>query len=235
MKIRTKEKSIVTVARITGILYLIIIVLGIFSEIFVRSNLIVPGDSEATADHILASEWLFRVGFAGDLTIFLCDVPVAILLYVLLRPVSKTISLISAGFRLTGTAIYGANLINYFAALLILGGSEYLSSFDSGQLHSLALMFLNIHKHGYDLGLVFFGLHCLILGYLVFESEYFPRILGILVVLAGIGYLAGSFTLFLWPDYAETIAPIYIAPLIGELSLCLWLLIKGIRINKVII
>jgi len=234
MKIRSTEISIVTVARITGILYLIIIVLGVFSEIFVRSNLIVPRDAEATADHILASEWLFRVGFVGDLIIFLCDVPVAILLYVLLRPVSKTISLISAGFRLSGTAIYGANLLNYFAALLILGSSEYLSSFDSSQLNSLALMFLNIHKHGYDLGLVFFGMHCLVLGYLVFESGYFPKILGILLVLAGIGYLGGSFTLFLWPAYAETIAPIYIAPLIGELSLCLWLLIKGVRTDKVI-
>jgi hypothetical protein len=195
----------------------------------VRSKLIVSGDAAATANNILASESLFRIGFASDLVIFLCDIAVAVLLYVLLRHVSKTGSFISAGFRLTGTAIYGVNLLNYFAALLLLSGSEYLGSFSSGQLNSLALMFLNIHKHGYDLGLIFFGLHCLFLGYLLYESECFPRILGILMYLAGMGYVVGSFTLFLFPRFTAAIAPIYIAPVIGELSLCLWLLIKGVR------
>ena len=232
MKARMTEISTVAYARITGVLYLVIIVFGLFSEVFIRSNLIVHGNADATASNILASEWVFRVGFASDLVIFLCDVAVAILLYVMLRPVSKTGSLISAGFRLTGTAIYGVNLLNYFAALIILSGPEYFSSFDSGQLNSMALMFLNIHRHGYDLGLVFFGLHCLFLGYLLFESDYFPKILGILMLLAGIGYVVGSFTLFLWPEYTAMITPIYIAPLIGELSLCLWLLIKGVRIQK---
>ena len=121
------------------------------------------------------------------------------------------------------------NLLNYFAALIVLKGTDYLSSLDSSQLNSIALMFLNIHKHGYDLGLVFFGFHCLFLGYLLSNSEYFPKILGILMYAAGIGYVIGSFTLFLWRDYTGVIAPIYIAPLVGELSLCLWLLIKGVR------
>lgn len=157
---------------------------------------------------------------------------VVLLLYVLFRPVSKLGSLISAGFRLTGTSIYGVNLLNYFAALLILSGSEYLNSFDPSQLNSMALMFLTIHKHGYDLGLVFFGFHCLFLGYLLFNSGSFPKILGVLMVLAGIGYEAGSYTLFLWPEYTSMIAPIYTLPLIGELSLGLWLLIKGIKNQK---
>jgi hypothetical protein len=232
MKTRLSEMSTVTYARVTGVLYLIIIVFGLFSEVFVRSGLIVRGDAAATATNILASEWLFRVGFVSDLLIFLCDVAVAMLLYVLLRSVSKTGSLISAGFRLTGTAIYGVNLLNYFAALIVLSGADYLSSLDSSQLNSIALMFLNIHRHGYDLGLVFFGLHCLFLGYLIFNSEYFPKILGIFMYAAGVGYVVGSFTLFLWPEYSGAIAPIYIAPLVGELSLCLWLLIKGVRIDK---
>ncbi len=232
MMTRLSEMSTVTYARITGVLYLIIIGFGLFSEVFVRGSLIVHGDAAATANNILASESLFRVGFACDLVIFLCDVVVAIMLYILLRSVSKTGSLVSAGFRLTGTAIYGVNLLNYFAALIVLKGTDYLSSLDSSQLNSIALMFLNIHKHGYDLGLVFFGLHCLFLGYLLSNSEYFPKILGILMYAAGIGYVIGSFTLFLWPDYTGGIAPIYIAPLVGELSLCLWLLIKGVRIEK---
>jgi hypothetical protein len=232
MKTRLSEMSTVAYARITGVLYLIIIVFGLFSELFVRANLIVHGDAAATAKNILASESLFRVGFASDLVIFLCDVAVAFLLYVLLRSVSKTGSLISAGFRLTGTAIYGVNLLFYFAAILILSGADYQTSFNESQLNSLALMCLNIHKHGYDLGLVFFGLHCLFLGYLIFNSEYFPKILGVLMYLAGVGYVIGSFTLFLWPEYSATIAPIYVAPLVGELSLCLWLLIKGVRVQE---
>lgn len=229
MKTRLTEISTVAYARITGIFYLVIIVFGLFSEIAVRSRLIVQGDAAETAVNIMASQTLFRIGFASDLVIFLCDVAVAILLYVLLRHVSKTGSMVSAGFRLTGTAIYGVNLLNYFAALLLLSGSKYLGSFESGQLNSLAYMFLDIHRHGYDLGLVFFGLHCLFLGYLLYRSYKFPRILGILMYLAGAGYVVGSFTLFLFPSFTSAIAPVYIAPVIGELSLCLWLLIKGVR------
>jgi len=226
------ETSPVKYARITGILYLVIIVFGLFSEVYVRSSLIVRGDAAATAGNILASEGLFRAGFASDLLIFLCDVAVAVLLYVLLRPVSRTGSLISAGLRLTGTAIYGVNLLNYFAVLIILSGADYLKAFDTGQLNSLALMFLDIHRHGYDLGLVFFGFHCAVLGYLIYKSDYFPRVLGILMVLAAIGYVTGSLTLFLFPRHAAAIAPVYAAPLVGELALCLWLLIKGVRVRS---
>jgi len=224
------ETSPITFARVIGVLYLIIIVFGMFSEVYVRSSLIVRGDAEATAGNVLASEMLFRIGFASDLMVFLCDVAVAVILYVLFRQVNNTGALILTGFRLTGTAIYGVNLLNYFAALLLLNGSEYLKVFDSSQLNTLALVFLNLHRHGYDLGLVFFGLHCLVLGYLIVKAGFLPAVLGILMILAGIGYVVGSFTLFLFPEFTTVIAPIYIAPLIGELSLCLWLLIKGVRI-----
>jgi hypothetical protein len=154
------------------------------------------------------------------------------MLYVLLRKASKTGALASAGFRLTGTAIYGVNLLNYFAALLLLGGAEYLNGLDSGQLNSLAMLFLDIHRHGYDLGLFFFGVHCLFLGYLLYRSGLFPGILGVLMYLAGVGYVLGSFTLFLFPSLSGAIAPVYIAPLVGELALCLYLLIKGARASK---
>ena len=233
MRSRIKDMSTVTYARIIGALYLVIIVFGLFSEVVVRGGLVVRGDAEATAGNILSSEWLFRIGFASDLVIFLCDVAVAMMLYVLLRSVSRTGSLIAAGFRLTGTAIYGVNLLNYLAALLVLGGSAgYLASFSSGQVDSMALMFLDIHRHGYDLGLVFFGLHCIFLGYLLYVSGYFPKVLGILMYLAGAGYVIGSFTLFLAPGYSSAVAPVYIAPLAGELALCLYLLIRGARASK---
>jgi hypothetical protein len=96
----------------------------------------------------------------------------------------------------------------------------------------MALMFLDIHRHGYDLGLVFFGLHCLFLGYLLYASGYFPKVLGVMMYLAGIGYVIGSFTLFLAPQYSSAVAPVYIAPLVGELALCLYLLVKGVRVKK---
>lgn len=231
MASQTSDTSVVTLARVTGVLYLIIIVCGLFSEVVVRSALIVRGDAAATASQIANSELLYRFGFASDIVVFLCDVAVAVLFYVLLRPVSQTLSLMAAGFRLTGTAIYAVNLLNSFVALLLLSGAEYLSAFEPGQLQALALLFLEAHRHGYDLGLVFFGVHCLVLGYLLFKSDHFPKILGVLMGFAALGYLIGSFTLFLFPGYAAAIAPIYVAPLIGELSLCLWLLVKGVRIQ----
>jgi hypothetical protein len=225
------ETSQVSVARLTGLLYLVIIACGLFSELYVRSSLIVNGDADATAGNILAAEGLFRLGFASDLVVFLCDVAVAVLLYVLLRPVSRTLALMAAAFRLAGTAIYGVNLLNYFAALLVLGGADYLAVFDPAQRNALALLFLDAHKHGYDLGLVFFGLHCLALGWLLLKSEAFPALLGVLMALAGLGYLVGSFTLFLFPGQVTAVEPVYVAPLVGELALCLWLLIKGVRIR----
>ncbi|MEZ4388928.1 MAG: DUF4386 domain-containing protein [Candidatus Krumholzibacteriia bacterium] len=217
-------------ARLAGALYLVIIACGIFGEVAVRGSLIVRGDAGATVANILAAEGLFRLGFTGDLVVFLCDVAVTILLYVLLRPVDRTLALMSAGFQLVGTAIYGVNLLNYFAALLIADGG--LAALPPPQQHALALLFLDIHKHGYDLGLVFFGVHCLLLGVLLYRAAYFPRLLGILLVLAGLGYLVGSGTLFLFPAAVGAVAPVYAAPLVGELALCFWLLIKGLRLRE---
>jgi hypothetical protein len=229
MTSRSTERPAAAYARLTGALYLIIIVCGLFSELYVRSSIIVAGDPSATAANIAASAMLFRIGLASDLAAFSSDVAVAVLLYVLLRPVSNTLALVAAAFRLIGTAIYGVNLLNYFAALLVSTSAGYLTAFEPTELHALALLFLEIHKHGYDLGLVFFGLHCLVLGYLLYRSDYFPKFLGVLMALGSLGYVGGSLTLFLFPEHVAAVAPIYLAPLVGEVSLCLWLLIKGIR------
>jgi hypothetical protein len=218
------QSSLASNARLAGILYLVIIVLGIFSEVAVRSRLIVPGDATATAARIMESEGLFRLSFVSDVVVFSCDVAVAMLLYVLFRPIDRTWAQISVGFRLVGTSIYGANLLNQFAALLIVGSTGSLAAFDRGQLDALALFFLDLHKHGYDLGLVFFGVHCGLLGLLLFRSDRVPRFLAVLMGLAGLAYLVGSFTLFLVPHLAAAVAPIYVAPLVGELAFCFWLL-----------
>lgn len=219
------------IARIAGVLYLIIIVCGVYSGLFIRDQLIVPGDATATASNILASEGLYRFGFAADSIMLLSDVAIAILFYILLKPVSKTLALTAAAFRLTQAAVLGFNLLNYYVALLLLNGVGYTTSLNTEQLNTLALLFIDMHSHGYDLGLIFFGLSSLILGYLIIKSNYFPGILGYGLIAAAIVYLLGSYTKFLFPEYLSLIQPFYLIPLIAELSLCLWLLIKGIRIS----
>jgi hypothetical protein len=228
---RASETSPLVYARFAGLLYLIIIVSAGFSEI-VRSNLVVSGDATATANNILASEGLFRIGFAADLVAFLSDAAVAVLLYVLLRPVSRVLSLIAASFRLAHATISGINMLNQFAALLLLSGAGYLTAFETEQAHALVLLFLNAHNYGYLIGLVFFGLSLLVLGYLIFRSGYFPRILGVLLILASLCYLIDGFTNFLLPSYAAITDWIVVATAVpAELSLTLWLLLKGVDVQ----
>jgi hypothetical protein len=223
------ETSRIAYARAAGFLYLLIIVFGISGEVFIRSSLIVVGDATATASNILASEGLFRIGFVADALMLLSDVALAVLFYVLLKPVSKTLALMAAAFRLTQAAIVGFNLLNHHAALLLLKGGGYAAVFTQDQLNTLALLFLDLHGHGYDLGLVFFGLSSLVLGYLVVRSDDFPGILGYGLMVAAVVYLGGSFTRFVFPGYLSIIEPFYILPLLAESAFCLWLLVRGVR------
>jgi hypothetical protein len=221
-------------ARLTGLLYLIIIICAGFSQGFVRSNLIVPQNAAETVSNILASEGLFRLGFVTDLIAFMTDAVVAILLYVLLRPVSKTISLLAASLRLLAhPAIAAINLLNHLAAVLLLSGAEYLAVLEGDQLNALVMFFLEAHRNGYLIAGAFFGLHCFFLGYLLFKAGYFPKILGVFLVVASLGYLIESFGTFLLPKYRAVWTWIVAVPaVIAELSLCLWLLIRGINVKK---
>ncbi|MBE0643937.1 MAG: DUF4386 domain-containing protein [Bacteroidetes bacterium] len=229
---RTITRSPILNARIAGILYLIIIVFGIFAEVFIRSRLIVPNDAAVTAGNLLASEGLYRIGFLADSIMFLSDIALAVLFYILLRPVNRTLALVAMFFRLTQAAVLAFNLLNYHAPLLILNGTEYQSAFGAEQVQALSSLFLELHSYGYDLGLLAFAVHCLILGYLIARSGYFPRILGMLIGAAGLTYLIGGYTRFLFPEYVSLISPIYIIALVAELSLCLWLLVKGVNTQE---
>lgn len=226
---RSLEVSPLLYARFAGIMYLVIIIFGISSEVFIRSTLIVSGDATATATNILTSQSLFRAGFAFDVIMLFSDVVIAVIFYQLFKPVSKTLALMAAAFRLIQAGILGANLLNYYAPMLLLGNTGYMGLFEARELHAFALFFLELHGHGYDLGLLFFGLSNLLLGYLVIKSGFLPGILGYGLQAAAIVYLLGSFTLFLFPAYSSFIEPAYIIPLLAELSFCLWLLIKGIK------
>ena len=223
-------------ARIAGFAYLIIIISGIFAEFFVRSGLIVAGNATATANNIINSESLFRIGIAGDLLMIVCDVVVALAFYVLLIQVNKSLALLAAFFRLAQAATLGINLLNLFFVLHILSGADYLNVFGTDQLHALVLLFLKGHSTGYLIGLVFFGIHCLILGYLIFKSGFIPRILGVLLVFAAFGYLIDSFANFLLPNYADYerifLLVVFVPAFIAELSLCLWLILKGAKIDE---
>jgi hypothetical protein len=152
--------------------------------------------------------------------------------YVLLRPVNKNLALLAILFNLIQTAVLVANKLNLLMPLFLLGNADYLKAFESNQLYALTYLFIKAHDYGFGIGLIFFGFACLIYGYLLFRSGYFPRTLGVLMAIAGLSYLTNSFTLILAPAYAGTIFPILVLALIGELSLCLWLIVKGVDLPK---
>jgi hypothetical protein len=163
-------------------------------------------------------------------------VAIAIVFYVLFRPVNRTLSLMAAFFRLAQAAILGFNLLNLFLALQLLGGSPYLAAVESGQRQALALLFLNMHSVGYTIGLIFFGVSLAMIGYLVWQSGYAPKILSILLFVAAAGYLIDSFAVSLLPNYETYAAVFEIAvatpAFIAELIFALWLLIKGVRVPE---
>lgn len=228
---REAQFSPLTAARIIGGLYLLIILFGIASEAVVRQSLIVQGDVAVTASNILASQGLFRFSFLADSIMLLSDVAVAVLFYLLLRPVNKTLALVTVAFRLTQTAVLALNLLNQHAALLVLTSADY-AAFDTATRNTLAYLMLDRHAHGYDLGLLFFGVHCLLLGYLIAKSTFFPKALGVLVMAAALPYLIGSYVHFLLPEFVGSVAPIYLVALVAEGSLCGWLLTKGVNVKR---
>ena len=185
--------SIQKTARITGILILIMAVIAPFSMIYLPSTLIVPGDAATTANHLMASEGLFRLGMVSDSLVFLIEIGLCALLYVLLKPVSKTLSLVAAFARLAMTIIQGINLLNHFFVLLLLSGAGYLTVFAPDQLHALVLLFLNAHEAVVLIWGLAFGLHLLVLGYLIYKSGYLPRMVGGLLIIAGLCYFTQSF------------------------------------------
>jgi len=220
-------------ARIGGALYLIIIVVGIFAEMFVRSKLIVSEDATSTANNIMASEQLWRIGFAGSLIMLVCAIPLALIMYVLLRPVSRNIALLAVFFNLVSIAVEALNNLNMFAALFPLGSSDYLNAFEPQQLHVLAYHSLKMHASGYNISLIFFGMNCLFLGYLIFKSGFFPKILGVLLIICALCYVTNSFAWFFAPKFAAMLIPGILVPcFIAEVSVCLWLMVKGVNVVK---
>jgi Domain of unknown function (DUF4386) len=220
-------------ARIGGVLYLVIIAAGLFAEAVVRNRLVVPGDAAATASNIMEHAFMFRLGIAADLSTFVSAVPLAMILYVLLKPVNRNAALLMLTFNLVQDAIGGLNALNAYRPLQLLGGATYLEVFSRQQLEAMALLSLNTHSVGFGVALVFFGCSCVALGHLTFTSGFLPKALGVLMAIVGACYLTNSLALLLSPRLASILFPSILVPaFIGELSFAVWLTVKGVNVAR---
>jgi hypothetical protein len=226
------NKNIANMARMAGLLYLIYIVIFTFAAEFGRSKIIVFGDAAATANNIMDSESQFRIGFVSNLLAAVLFLLAAWALYVLLKPVNKDFALLFLLLNLGGVAVECLNMLNLFAALLLLSGADYLKVFQADQLQALAMLFLNLYKNGFMIAQIFYGAWLFPLGYLVFKSGFLPRILGIVVMIHCFGWLTYFFQFFLFPDYKVISNLSFLLGFIAEFGLTLWLLIKGVNVEQ---
>lgn len=222
-----------TTARIAGLLFLILVVLGIFAEFFVRQKIIVPDNALATAQNILASEGLFRLGIVSDLLMTTVYFFFPLVLYKLFNEVNKGHARLMVLCVMISVAILCVNMFNQVAALVLLSGADYLNGFDSEQLQGMVMFFLNMHTNGYMIAQIFYGLYLFPLGYLVYKSGFLPKIIGVFLMLGCIGDFMDFGRYFLSPNSESIILLNATLPAnIGEFSLCLWLLIMGIKVKQ---
>ena len=207
-------------ARLAGWAYLAIIALGLFGEAYVRGTMLVSGNAAASLQNISANPVLWRLSIAGDLLMHVLDIPVTIFFYLLLRPVSHPLALISTAFNLVQTSILGMNKINLLAPFTLMDAS------------AVAFHTIWQHSYGFAIGLIFFGVTCIIRDALIYRSTLIPRAIGGLIIVAGACYLVNSFALILAPSLAAAMFPAILFPaFIGELALSLWLILKGVKVE----
>jgi hypothetical protein len=222
----TEASSPRLLARMAGAFYLLMFVCGALGT-FARRGIIVKGDAAATAANILAHQSNHLSAFAGDLLLVAAYVVVTALFYRLFKPVNESVALAAAFMGVTGCAIQGFALAFQLAPLTLLDGSRYLGVFSPDQLQALAYAFLKLYSQAYGVALVFFGFYCLLTGYLIWKSTFLPRAVGALMMLAGVGGLA-----FLSPMIATAHLPYTLAGSVGELVLTVWLIVKGVDVEK---
>jgi Domain of unknown function (DUF4386) len=229
MTARFRKESPVRQARIAGVCWLLCIVAGIAGFI-AAGPLIVANDAAATAANILANESLYRLGFAFDLISGASYLVTTVFLYYVLKPISRSLSLLAAFFGLAGVAIGGVAWVSRLALLVLLHGDQYLTAFTTSQLQAMSMIALKLQQSVFSIGMVFFGVQCISIGYLVARSTFLPRILGILLGIGGTSYVIASFASFLIPSFgAHLISFVLPVALIGEGSLTVWLLVKGVH------
>lgn len=225
----THVRSIKKLARFAGVLYLAIFVIYPLST-SVRSMLVVPGDAATTAQNVAANEALFRWGIAGEATIFVIEVVLAAVLYVILRPVSRSMSFGASIARVAeGVVMAAGNVFTAIVTLIAVGGAGYLTAFSQEQRDGFALLFQEANDYVVLVWGFFFALSLVLTGWLVYRSGFFPKIIGALIGLAGIGYFAQSYGTIIAPGAGDMLSTfLLIVAVPGELIFALWLVIKGV-------
>ena len=221
MTILTLTPALAQRMRLAGLLYLVIIIAGLGAELGLRGPLIDLGDADATAAAILGAPGRFRLAIAADLLMALCDAGLAILFYLMFRGIAPGLALSAMVFRLIQTVLIAANLMALQTAWLLIAQAPAMS-----EAHTLALVFLDLHGHGYDLGLVFFGAGSLMMGALVWRSGLFAKAFGAGLAIAGIVYLIGSALRLFAPGLSPAFAPAYAITILAEMAFCLRLLLQ---------
>ena len=211
-----------TTARIAGVFYLLVFLLGGFA-LSAGGKFTVPNDAAATAANLLAHETAYRIGWASNLLATVCYVVVTALFYRLFKPASRNVSLSAAFFSLVGCGLGAVSSVLQLAPLVILKSAHYASAFKTEQLQALAYMFMRLNID--NVAFVFFGFYCLQIGYLILKSTFLPRLVGVGMVIAGLGWLT-----FLWPPLASSLFPYILAPgILSEGLLTVWLLAAGVN------
>jgi hypothetical protein len=227
MLTRTTESSPLVRARVAGLLYLFANLFAPFTLLYLPARFIVRGDAAATASNIMTSETLFRFGIVGNLFTFIANIFLALGLYELLKVVNKNMASLMVILFLVGVPIAMLNELNQFAVLQLLSDARFLKTYPTDQLQALAYLLLRLHDQGLLIAHIFFGLWLLPMGYLVFKSGFIPKIVGVLLVIAGVGYVVQSFAIFLGYN-----VNIILFTGLGELVFLLWLLIKGVNVEQ---
>jgi hypothetical protein len=227
---RPTEWSVAAFTRLVGVLFLLSALGGGFGEFYVPTHIIVAGDAAATASNVITHAWFFRLGFAAYLVEATCDIALAWAFYVLLKPVQKNLALLAAFFGLVATATFAGAELFYFAPAFILGGAGYLNTFSPDPLKSLAMLSFKFYGYGGFLFTLFYGFGWIIRGYLIFRSGYLPRTLGVLLAIAGLGFVVHNFVMVLAPAYASDflLTPMFL----GGVAMMLWFFVKGVNVER---
>jgi hypothetical protein len=219
-------------AKVGGICYVIVIILGAFQEVFIRGRITV-GSAAQTFANLQKMEMLWRAGIVTEMLMMIVGIVLAVILYALTKPVHADLALLGFLFGVIATTVECAYSIQLVEALFPIGRGAYLTAFTPAQLHAMTTLAMKTHIFGFGIALFLFGPFFFVTGYLIFKSGYLPKTIGVLYQLAGAGYMANGFTLILAPRFAnQALMAVALPVLAGEVSFALWLLIKGVRMKE---
>lgn len=218
-------------ARSAGLAYLAVAVLAGFAEFSVRTGMVIQGDTAATMANIAANQMLYGLAGIADLQVLLLDAWLGLAFWMLLKPVNKPVALLALFLNLLRLPWMGANVVYHFGALLLVNGA--LPSFPPGQVQDLVALLLDLHAYGYTANGIFFGAWCFTIGWLFYRSGFVPRLLGVVMMLALVGYWTDLFVVFVLPAFEPTVSPVAIIPAaLAEISVCLWLTFRGGSVHR---